>query len=66
MAFRLTRKPFRVGTSWAVTLPLDWCTFYADRLTKITMVGHNLLILAPEGMEDKALELIKEDHDEGE
>jgi len=48
----------------SLTLPKAWCEYFADRLETVTVVGQNILIVAPEGLEERALKLIKEDRDD--
>ena len=60
MAFRIERRPFKIGSSLAITLPPAWCSYYRDRLTPITMLGNTILILAPKGLEAQAQKLIEE------
>jgi len=57
MAFKLVRKPFKVGTSVALTLPPDWCRYYSEQLRSVTILGNGVLIIAPEGLESKAQEI---------
>lgn len=61
MSYKIERKPFKLGTSWAITLPPGWCNYYGERISKITMVGHTLLILAPKGLEEYALRIVEEE-----
>jgi virulence-associated protein VagC len=58
MAIRLTRRPFKIGTSQAISLPLDWFRFYADRLSTVTIVGDDILLLVPVGFENKAQRIL--------
>jgi len=60
MSFMTKRKTFRIGQSHCVTLPPGWCAFYGDRIKTVTILGHNVLILAPQGLEDIAQKLIEE------
>ena len=60
MGFKIERKPFKIGSSYAVTLPPAWLAFYGDRAKTVTMVGNTVLILAPKGLEDQAQRLISE------
>ena len=57
MGFKITRKPFRIGASQAITLPHGWCSFYGDRIRTLTILGNTLLVIAPQGMEKQAEEL---------
>ena len=58
MTFMTKRKTFKIGKSHAVTLPPGWCNYYSDRIKEVTILGHDVLILAPEGLEDTARKLI--------
>ena len=60
MSYKIKRRPFKLGTSWAITLPPGWCRYYGDRISTVTVVGHTLLIIAPKGLEEHALRIIKE------
>jgi hypothetical protein len=64
MAFSLVRKISLKHRSYVLTLPMAWCQFYGDRVAKVTIIGQNLLIVAPQGLEARALKLIKEDRDD--
>jgi hypothetical protein len=59
MAFKIERKPFHIGASQAITLPVGWCNFYADRIDLITILGSEVLILAPKGLENVAQSMIE-------
>jgi hypothetical protein len=60
MGFKIVRKPFKIGSSTAITLPADWCEYYREKIQTITIIGSSLLILAPAGLEQLADKLIKE------
>ena len=60
MGIKLQRSTYRLGSSTAVTLPTDWCAFYAGRIAKVTIIGNALLIIAPAGLEDQAQSLLEE------
>lgn len=60
MGFTLQRKTFKIGSSHAVTLPAGWCQYYSGRIDTLTVIGGDLLILAPKGLEEKAERLMKE------
>ncbi len=57
MGFKITRKPFRIGASQAITLPHGWCAYYGERISTLTILGDTLLVIAPEGLEKQALRL---------
>lgn len=59
MGFKILRKPFHIGKSQAVTLPVGWCQFYGKRIDKVTILGNSLLVIAPEGLEDRAQKLVE-------
>ncbi len=60
MGLKVTRRTFKIGKSHAVTLPASWCRYYDGRIETLTLIGEDILILAPEGLEDKAERLMKE------
>ena len=65
MAFKVVRKvSMDANGKRSLTLPKAWCEYFADRLETVTVVGQNILIVAPEGLEERALKLIKEDRDD--
>jgi hypothetical protein len=59
VGIKVVRKPFHIGSSTAVTLPQDWCQYYADRIKTLTIFGHTVLVIAPEGLETEAQRLIE-------
>lgn len=65
MSFKVARKPFRIGTSLAVTLPPAWVNYYRDKLATVTILGGDILLLAPMGMEAKAQEILDEVEEHG-
>ena len=65
MAFKVTRKPSRdTNGKRSLALPKAWCDYFGERIDRVTVVGQNVLIIAPQGLEERALKLIKEDHDD--
>jgi hypothetical protein len=60
MSFKLSRKPFKIGASHAITLPFAWCQYYGDRINTLTIFGGRVLVIAPEGLEVEAQKLIEE------
>jgi len=60
MGFKIERKPFKIGSSMAVTLPPAWCAYYGDRIGTLTLVGNTVLILAPQGLEVQAQKMIEQ------
>ena len=64
MAFRVVRKPSHDSNGKrSLALPKPWCDYFGDRIDRVTVVGQNVLIIAPQGYEERALKLIEEDHD---
>ncbi len=65
MAFIVTRKGTRDSAGKrSLALPKAWCDYFGDRIDTVTVVGQNVLIVAPQGLEERALRMIKEDHDD--
>jgi len=60
MGVKASRRTFRIGKSHAVTLPASWCRFYSDRIATVTLIVEDILMVAPQGLEGKAEELMKE------
>ena len=60
MGFKITRKPFRIGASQAITLPSAWCAYYQGKIDLITIIGDQVLILAPKGLENAAQAMIEQ------
>jgi len=63
MAFVVTRKTSISRGKHMVTLPKAWCDYFGEQIKTVTLVGQSLIIVAPQGLEERALRLIKEDHD---
>ena len=59
MAFKIERKSFRIGASRAITLPSAWCNYYDGRIDTITVLGSEVLILAPKGQENAAQSMLE-------
>jgi len=59
MGIRIQRTTYKLGSSRAVTLPAGWCEFYGKRAEKVTIIGNTLLIIAPEGLEERAAKLVE-------
>jgi hypothetical protein len=55
MDTKMVRKPFKIGVSKALTMPLNWRKF--DTVTVYEDRG--LLIIAPPGLEDRAEKLMQ-------
>jgi len=60
MAFRVERKPFKIGNSRAIILPTSWCRFYMSRIDSVTIIEDQVLVIAPIGLERKALEMVEQ------
>lgn len=60
MSFRIERKPFKIGSSRVLTLPRGWCEYHGDKAEKLTLIGDDVLILAPQGMEEVAQRVLDE------
>lgn len=60
MGIRIQRHTYKLGSSRVVTLPLAWVNYYGDRVDKVTIIGSSLLVIAPEGLESEAEELVME------
>jgi len=58
VGLRVSRRTFTIGKSRAVTLPANWCRFYSDRIATVTLIGEDILMVAPEGLEEKAERLL--------
>jgi len=60
MSFRIERKPFWIGRSRVLTLPIAWCNYHGNKADKLTLIGDDVLILAPQGMEETAQRVLDE------
>lgn len=58
MSFRIERKPFWIGRSRVLTLPIAWCNYQGNRVDKLTLIGDDVLILAPQGTEETAQKVL--------
>jgi len=55
MGIRVKRKTFKAGgDSRAVVLPASWVTYYAGKVDQVTIIGSDLLVIAPAGLEQRA------------
>jgi len=60
LGYKEQRKPIKVGkTSRAVILPKPWLDYHGDKANVLTLLGDAILILAPQGYEQKAQELLE-------
>jgi len=58
MGIRVKRKTFKAGgDSRAVVLPSGWIKYYGDRVNEVMVIGNDLLIIAPAGLEQRAEEV---------
>lgn len=58
MGIRVTRKTFKAGgDSRAVVLPSGWVKYYGDKISEVTIIGNDLLVIAPAGLEHRAEEI---------
>jgi len=55
MAFKVQRRIIRLGTSRAIILPSSWCNYYAGKLDRVVILEDQVLVIAPAGLEGKAL-----------
>lgn len=54
MAIRVKRKLIKAGQSNTVTLPSAWVAFYGNRGGEVTIMGSDLLLVVPAGLEQRA------------
>ena len=58
MGLRVKRKTFKAGgDSRAVVLPSGWIKYYGDKVSEVTIIGNDLLVIAPAGFEKRAEEI---------
>lgn len=57
MGIKTTRKLFKAHESRAVVLPLNWVNFYGSRVDEVTIIGSDILLIVPEGLEQRADEI---------
>jgi hypothetical protein len=60
MGIRVKRKVFRLGGNKArgITLPAAWLSYLGSEVDMVTIIGSDLLVVAPPGLEKKAEELV--------
>jgi hypothetical protein len=60
MGIRVKRKVFRLGSGKArgITLPSAWLSYLGSGVDRITIIGSDLLVIVPPGLEKKAEELV--------
>ena len=58
MGIKVTRKTFKAGgDSRAVVLPAGWISYYGTRAAEVLIIGSDLLIIGPAGLEHRAEEV---------
>lgn len=61
MGFQEKRRLIRVGdTSRAVIVPKSWADYHGEDVDEVTLLGDNILIVAPRGQEEKAKQVLKQ------
>ena len=59
MGYQSKPKIRKQGGSYYVTIPKEWLNFWGLKEgDKITQMGNNILILVPEGLEEKGRKII--------
>jgi len=59
MGYKEKRKLIRVGkTAKGVILPKPWLDYHGNKAENLTLLGDTILIIAPEGYEEKARKLL--------
>jgi len=56
MGIRVNRKIFRFsnGRARGITLPAAWISYLGPEVNRVTIIGSDLLVIAPPGLEEKA------------
>jgi len=57
------RKIIKVGDSKAVTIPKKWLDFHkykGEEINEVSSLANDLVILVPEGKEEKAKKMLKQ------
>jgi len=55
MGIRVNRKIINLGSGGrGITLPAGWLAYLGDEVQRVTVIGSDLLIVAPPGLEEKA------------
>ena len=61
MGYRVKRKTYDIGSSRGVTLPKPWLDYHGkDKTAELTLIGNAILVVAPEGYEDRAQRIVEE------
>ena len=60
MGIRIKRKVFRLtsGKTRGITLPSAWLSYLGSNVDTVTIIGNDLLVIAPPGLEKKAEEMV--------
>jgi len=58
MGIRVERKVFKMGNARGITLPLAWVSYLGDDINRVTIIGSDLLVVVPPGLEKKAERLV--------
>jgi hypothetical protein len=60
MGIRVKRKVFRLGSGKArgITLPAAWLSYLGSDVDTVTIIGSDLLVIAPPGLEKKAESIV--------
>jgi hypothetical protein len=57
MGIKVERKAFMIGQSVCVTLPAAWSRYLGDRAKTITIIGDDILLIVPSGLESRGEEI---------
>jgi hypothetical protein len=57
MGIKVERKAFRIGQSVCVTLPVAWSRYLGEKSNKITIIGDDILLIVPSGLESRGEEI---------
>ena len=60
MGIRVKRKVFRLcsGKARGITLPAAWLSYLGSDVSTVTIIGNDVLVIAPPGLEKKAEEMV--------
>lgn len=51
---KMKRRLLKIGYSRAITLPPAWVAIHGEENEKVTVLGQDILIIAPAGLEQRA------------
>jgi len=51
---KMKRRLLKIGYSRAITLPPAWVAIHGEENEKVTIIGSDILIIAPAGLEQRA------------